>query len=317
MSETAGAKVASVTSPRIAIGPEPRESVVRAVRIAGGEPTPVDAEADALVWLEPRDLAGLGQALKTASAARWVQLPFAGIERVAEAGLLDSDHVWTCAKGAYAEPVAEHALMLALAGLRLLRRRITARSWGEPGGESLYDEPVTILGGGGIATSLIGLLTPMRCPVTVVRRQPDPVPGAARTVRTEQRREAMAGAKVVVVALALTPATEGIVGPAELAAMRPDAWLVNVARGRHVDTDALVTALRERAIGGAALDVTDPEPLPDGHPLWNLENCIITPHTADTEEMIDRLLGQRIEANVAAFANGRPLLGVVDPEAGY
>jgi phosphoglycerate dehydrogenase-like enzyme len=317
MTETAGAKVASVTSPRIAIGPEPRESVVRAVRIAGGEPTPVDADADALVWLEPRDLPGLGQALKTASAARWVQLPFAGIERVAEAGLLDSDHVWTCAKGAYAEPVAEHALMLALAGLRLLRRRITARSWGEPGGESLYDEPVTILGGGGIATSLIGLLTPMRCPVTVVRRQPDPVPGATRTVRTEQRREAMAGAKVVVVALALTPATEGIVGPAELAAMRPDAWLVNVARGRHVDTDALVTALRERAIGGAALDVTDPEPLPDGHPLWDLDNCIITPHTADTEEMIDRLLGQRIEANVAAFAAGRPLLGVVDPEAGY
>ena len=306
-----------MTSPRIAIGPEPRESVARAVRIAGGEPTPVDAEADALVWLEPRDLAGLGQALKAAPAARWVQLPFAGIERVAEAGLLDSDHVWTCAKGAYAEPVAEHALMLALAGLRLLRRRITARSWGEPGGESLYDEPVTILGGGGIATSLIGLLTPMRCPVTVVRRQADPVPGAARTMQTGQRREAMAGAKVVVVALALTPATEGIVGPGELAAMRADAWLVNVARGRHVDTDALVTALRERAIGGAALDVTDPEPLPDGHPLWDLDNCIITPHTADTEEMIDRLLGQRIEANVAAFAAGRPLLGVVDPAEGY
>lgn len=306
-----------MTSPRIAIGPEPRESVVRAVRIAGGEPAPVDADADALVWLDSHDLAGLGQALKAAPAARWVQLPFAGIERVAEAGLLDSDHVWTCAKGAYAEPVAEHALMLALAGLRVLRRRITARSWGEPAGESLYDEPVTILGGGGIATSLIDLLTPMRCPVTVVRRQPDPVPGAARTVQTEQRREAMAGAKVVVVALALTPATEGIVGPAELAAMRPDAWLVNVARGRHVDTDALVTALRERAIGGAALDVTDPEPLPDGHPLWDLENCIITPHTADTQEMIDRLLGQRIEANVAAFAAGRPLLGVVDPTAGY
>jgi phosphoglycerate dehydrogenase-like enzyme len=63
--------------------------------------------------------------------------------------------------------------------------------------------------------------------------------------------------------------------------------------------------------------VTDPEPLPDGHPLWDLENCIITPHTADTQEMIDRLLGQRIEANVAAFAAGRPLLGVVDPTAGY
>jgi phosphoglycerate dehydrogenase-like enzyme len=306
-----------VSSPRIAIGPDPRESVVRAVRIAGGEPAPIDADADALVWLDPSDLAGLGQALKATPAARWVQLPFAGIERVAEAGLLDTDRTWTCAKGAYAEPVAEHALMLALAGLRLLRRRIRARSWGENGGESLYDQPVTILGGGGIATSLISLLTPMRCPVTVVRRQADPVPGAVRTVRTEQRLEALAGAKVVVVALALTPATERVIGPAELAAMRPDAWLVNVARGRHVDTEALVTALRERAIGGAALDVTDPEPLPDGHPLWDLDNCIITPHTADTEEMIDRMLGRRIEANVAAFAAGKPLLGVIDPTAGY
>jgi phosphoglycerate dehydrogenase-like enzyme len=314
---TAGAKVASVSSPRIAIGPDPRESVVRAVRIAGGKPAPVDADADALVWLDPGDLAGLGRALKATPAARWVQLPFAGIERVAEAGLLDTDHTWTCAKGAYAEPVAEHALMLALAGLRLLRRRISARSWGENGGESLYDQPVTILGGGGIATSLISLLTPMRCPVTVVRRQADPLAGAARTLRTEQRIEALAGAKVVVVALALTRATEHIIGPAELAAMRPDAWLVNVARGRHVDTGALVTALRERAIGGAALDVTDPEPLPDGHPLWDLDNCIITPHTADTEEMIDRLLGRRIEANVAAFAAGQPLLGVIDPAAGY
>jgi phosphoglycerate dehydrogenase-like enzyme len=291
--------------------------VVRAVRIAGGEPAPVNADADALVWLDPGDLAGLGQALKATPAARWVQLPFAGIERVAEAGLLDDDRTWTCAKGAYAEPVAEHGLMLALAGLRQLRRRISARSWGEAAGESLYDQPVTILGGGGIATSLMSLLAPMRCPVTVVRRQADPLPGAARTLRTEQRLEALAGAKVVVVALALTQATEHIIGPAELAAMRPDAWLVNVARGRHVDTDALVTALRERAIGGAALDVTDPEPLPDGHPLWDLENCIITPHTADTEEMIDRLLGRRIEANVAAFAAGRPLLGVVDPAAGY
>ena len=313
---TAGAKVASVSSPRIAIGPDPRESVVRAVRIAGGA-GPVDADADALVWLDPGDLAGLGRALKATPAARWVQLPFAGIERVAEAGLLDTDHTWTCAKGAYAEPVAEHALMLALAGLRLLRRRISARSWGEAAGESLYDQPVTILGGGGIATSLISLLAPMRCPVTVVRRQADPLPGAARTLRTEQRLEAVAGAKVVVVALALTRATEHIIGPAELAAMRPDAWLVNVARGRHVDTGALVTALRERAIGGAALDVTDPEPLPDGHPLWDLDNCIITPHTADTEEMIDRLLGRRIEANVAAFAAGQPLLGVIDPAAGY
>jgi phosphoglycerate dehydrogenase-like enzyme len=99
--------------------------------------------------------------------------------------------------------------------------------------------------------------------------------------------------------------------------MRPDAWLVNVARGPHVDTDALVEALRGRVIGGAALDVTDPEPLPDGHPLWDLDNCIITPHTADTAEMVERMLNLRIEHNVAAFAAGAPLAGLVDPAAGY
>jgi phosphoglycerate dehydrogenase-like enzyme len=306
-----------VTKPRIAIGPVPRESALQAVRTAGGEPVPTDAAADALVWLDPADMDGLGKALAAASSARWVQLPFAGIERVAAAGLIDPARTWTCAKGAYAEPVAEHALMLALAGLRFLRRRITAHSWGKAAGESLYDQPVTILGGGGIATSLLELLAPLRAHVTVVRRQPGEVPGAVRTLQTGQLHEALEQARVVFVALALTPSTEHIIGAAELAAMRPDAWLVNVARGRHVDTGALVTALRERTIGGAALDVTDPEPLPDGHPLWDLVNCIITPHTADTAEMVERMLARRIQENVAAFAAGEPLAGVVDPAAGY
>jgi len=122
---------------------------------------------------------------------------------------------------------------------------------------------------------------------------------------------------VVFLALALTPETERIIGAAELDAMRGDAWLVNVARGRHVDTEALVTALRSGAIGGAALDVTDPEPLPDGHPLWDLPNCIITPHTADTPEMAERMLARRIEENVARFAAGEPLVGLIDTAAGY
>jgi phosphoglycerate dehydrogenase-like enzyme len=306
-----------VKKPRIAIGPDAREFAVQAVRDGGGEPVGIDAEADALVWLDPADMDGLGKALDATTGARWVQLPFAGVERVAAAGILSPDRTWTCAKGAYAEPVAEHALMLALAGLRHLRERVTARSWGKAAGESLYDEPVTILGGGGIAMSLLDLLAPLRAAVTVVRRQPGELPGAVRTLQTSQLHEALADARVVFVALALTPSTEHIIGAAELAAMRTDAWLVNVARGRHVDTGALVTALRDRAIGGAALDVTDPEPLPDGHPLWDLENCIITPHTADTQEMIKHMLARRIRENVAAFAAGEPLLGLVDPEAGY
>ena len=122
---------------------------------------------------------------------------------------------------------------------------------------------------------------------------------------------------MVFLALALTPDTEHIIGAAELGRMRPDAWLVNVARGRHVDTGALVTALSRGAIGGAALDVTDPEPLPDGHPLWALERCIITPHTADTDEMVQRLLAERIRQNVARFAAGQPPDGVIDPDVGY
>jgi phosphoglycerate dehydrogenase-like enzyme len=294
-----------------------RESTVRAVRAAGGEVVPTDGSARALVWLDPADVSGLRAALAAAPAAGWVQLPFAGVERMAEAGLIDPARTWTCAKGAYAEPVAEHALMLAMAGLRFLPERVTARSWGKAAGESLYDQPVTILGGGGIAATLLTLLAPMRTRVTVVRRQPGDVPGAARTLQTSQLHEALPGALVVFVALALTPATTHIIGAAELAAMRPDAWLVNVARGPHVDTAALVDALRGQAIGGAALDVTDPEPLPDGHPLWDLDNCIITPHTADTDEMVERMLNLRIGHNVAAFAAGQPLAGLVDPAAGY
>jgi phosphoglycerate dehydrogenase-like enzyme len=311
------ARVRNVTVLRVALGPSRPDYAEKAIRDGGGEPVDVGAEVDALVWLDPADLDGLRAALATASSARWVQLPFAGVERVAAAGLFDPARTWTSAKGAYAEPVAEHALALALAGLRQLRRRITARSWGEPAGISLYDQPVTILGGGGITASLLGLLAPLRVTATVVRHRPDPVPGAARTVDSSGLHEALASAQVVFLALALTPSTEHIIGAAELAAMRSDAWLVNVARGRHVDTDALVSALTDGAIGGAALDVTDPEPLPDGHPLWELERCIITPHTADTMEMIKPLLGRRIRDNVARFAAGEPLIGVVDPALGY
>ena len=306
-----------MTAPLVAVGPDREVFAEKAIRDGGGEPADVDARADALVWLDPADIDGLRAALATASSARWVQLPYAGVEGLAEAGILDPGRAWTSAKGAYAEPVAEHALMLALAGLRLLRERITARSWGEPAGISLYDQPVTILGGGGITASLLGLLAPLRVTATVVRHQPEPLPGAARTVGQADLREALAGAQVVFLALALTPSTERIIGPAALAAMRPDAWLVNVARGGHVDTDALVAALDAGAIGGAALDVTDPEPLPDGHPLWDQERCIITPHSADTPEMIRPLLARRIRDNVARFAAGEPLIGLVDPALGY
>ncbi|HEY6276505.1 MAG TPA: NAD(P)-dependent oxidoreductase [Streptosporangiaceae bacterium] len=99
--------------------------------------------------------------------------------------------------------------------------------------------------------------------------------------------------------------------------MAPGAWLVNVARGGLVDTGALVDALRAGRIGGAALDVTEPEPLPAGHPLWDLGNCLITPHTADTEEMTRPMLADRITDNVRRLIAGEKLAGLVDPDLGY
>ncbi len=306
-----------MTPPRVAVGPFPSTFATDAVRDGGGIVVDRDDRPDSLVWLDPADVAGLTNWLAEVPDARWVQLPFAGVERVAEAGLLDDERIWTCAKGAYAEPVAEHALTLALAGLRHLPARVAARSWGIPAGTSLYDSNVTIVGGGGIANSLLKQLAPFRVEATVVRRRPDPVPGAARTLSVDRLHEALGDALVVVLALALTPETTGIVGAAELAAMDDRAWLVNVARGRHVDTGALVAALRDGVIAGAALDVTDPEPLPDGHPLWNLDNCIVTPHTADTIEMVVPLLAGRIRNNVRLLVAGEPLEGLVDASAGY
>jgi phosphoglycerate dehydrogenase-like enzyme len=304
-------------APRIAVGPTSSPFAVDAVRGGGGLPVKLGEEADALVWLSAHDLDGLRAALDDQPEVRWVQLPFAGVENAAAAGVIDTTRTWTSAKGAYAKPVAEHALLLALAGLRLLPQRIRAHSWGSPAGTTLFDAAVTVVGGGGIAEELLRLLAPFQVKATVVRRQAEPVPGAARTLTTGDLDQALAGALVVFLALAQTPETEGIIGPRQMDAMDEQAWLVNVARGGLVRTDALVAALRDGTIGGAALDVTDPEPLPDGHPLWTCPNCIITPHTADTWEMIMPLLADRVRVNVARFAAGEPLVGLVDPAAGY
>ena len=136
-------------------------------------------------------------------------------------------------------------------------------------------------------------------------------------LEADRYAHALPGADLVVVALALTPETEGIIAAGELGLMERHAWLVNVARGRHVVTDDLVAALREGKIGGAGLDVTEPEPLPSGHPLWSLPNCLITPHVGNTPEMAVPLLAARIVTNVRRFASGEELIGPVDVDAGY
>ena len=309
---------------RVAVRPKGTREWVRDAVLAGGGEIVSPSEAEALVWTddahgpgEQPGPAALHELLDASPNIRWVQLPWAGVEPYANAGVFDHDHIWTCGKGVYARPVAEHALTLALAGMREIKRYATSREWSEQSGISLMGGNVTILGGGGIATELIKLLRPFECEITVVRRRPEPMEGVARLVNYEMRFDAMRHADVVVVACALTPETQGLISSVELELMEPHAWLVNVARGQHIITEDLVLALRGDIIGGAALDVTDPEPLPEGHPLWDLPNCLITPHTANTEDMAVPLLSERITDNVRRYRAGEELLGCVDPNLGY
>lgn len=306
--------------PRIVIGPRAEPFAARAVAEGGGEVVLEGDRADGLVWAQSH-LDGLCEAIEQCRGLRWVQLPLAGVERIVEAGIMARPSaaglVWTCAKGAYAKPVAEHAVALALAGLRCLPKRARARSWGEPAGTSLYGASVTILGGGGICRELLSLMAPFNVRVTVVRRRQEEMAGAVRVLSAHEVTDALADALVVFIALALTAETVGVIGAKELSVMGSGTWLVNVARGRHVDTQALVTALTAGQLAGAALDVTEPEPLPEGHPLWSLPNCLITPHTADTPEMVQPFLAKRISDNVRRFGAGLPLVGIVDPVAGY
>jgi len=300
----------------IAIVPSGVGWVEEAVRAGGGVPVEPE-EAEGLVWLNSWVVDGLAEVLEAAPQIRWVQLSLAGVERFAATGIFRDGRRWTCAKEIYADQVAEHALGLGLAGLRSMVVSARATSWQPPGGRVLLDGRVTVLGGGGIAQALLRLLQPFRTENTVVRRHPGQMEGASRCVGPDDLHGALADADLVVVALALTPETEGIVDAAALAAMSEHAWLVNVARGRHVRTEDLVDALRAGAIGGAALDVTDPEPLPDGHPLWGMPNALITPHIANTPEMTVAPLAALIRENVHRFAEGQPLLGGIDPALGY
>jgi phosphoglycerate dehydrogenase-like enzyme len=225
--------------------------------------------------------------------------------------------LFTSAKGSYREPVAEHALALSLALMRVIPERVITKTWGRQFADSLYDSNVLIFGGGGITEELLKLLAPFRTKVTVIRKNPAPMQGAWQTLGFEQLDTELPNADLVILAAALTSETRYLFDSAKFALMKPTAYLVNIARGPMVNTADLIGALNQEVIAGAAVDVTDPEPLPDGHPLWNAKNIIITPHTADTRKQVVRLFSDRIRENLKAYGKGKPLVGVVDPELGY
>ena len=292
-----------------------RPDLEQAAREAGAVVVPA-AEAEALIWTQASgDPADMRAAVDQNPHLRWVHLGPAGIERFVP--YLDADRMWTCGKGVFARPVAELALALTLAGFRRIHRFARASSWGDLDGMTLFGAKVAVLGGGGIAETLAELLVPFEAEVTVIRNRVQPMPNVTHVVGSTGLEGALERADVVVLALALTPATEHIIDVRALERMQDHAWLVNVARGSHVDTDALVDALRDGSIGGAALDVTEPEPLPTGHPLWDMPNALITPHTANPRSIGGALVAQRLRENVRRFGAGEPLLGPIDVTLGY
>jgi phosphoglycerate dehydrogenase-like enzyme len=307
----------SSSGPLVAVEPAGvRSFLADAVVAGGGKVVPPD-EAEALVWAETHAPDGLAKVLDDHRQLGWVQLPFAGIEPYVEVVRAHADRTWTCGKGVYAEPVAEHALGLILAGRRGLDRFARRRTWTGQYGHNLLGARVTLVGGGGIAESLLRLLGPFGCTVTVVRTTPHPMAGAAQVVAADRLDEALTGADVVVLALPLVPETVGLIDGRRLGLLAPGAALVNVARGPHVVTDDLIPALDTGPLASVGLDVTEPEPLPDGHPLWDRPDVIITPHTANTLEMALPLLSGRVTENVRRYAAGETLLGPVDPARGY
>ncbi|MDP8929664.1 MAG: D-isomer specific 2-hydroxyacid dehydrogenase family protein [Actinomycetota bacterium] len=288
--------------------------MVSAVRRAGGRVAEDLHEADAVVWLDsdPESLMS-----RLHDGLRWVQLPSAGVRSGVEAGLLDRELQVTSTAGAYAPQVAEHALALLLACFRQLHRYARASAWAPQETRSLAGSTAAIVGAGGIGTALIELLGGLQVQILAVNRSGEAVDGAQATLPASRLDEVWPKVDAVVLSAPETPETHHLVGRAQLSAMRDDVALVNVARGTLVDTAALVEALAEERIGVAALDVTDPEPLPDDHPLWREPRALITCHTANPRDALETALVERVERDVERFAAGEQLLGVVDPDRGY
>ena len=302
----------------VALEPKQFPSYLEAIESAGAKVVPVSPEVRALVWTDYANPQGLADLLKSNPQLEWVQLPFAGVDAFSE--IIHSDPVFTSAKRSYSEPVAEHALMLCMALGRILPERIRAKSWGKKHADSLFDAEVLLIGGGGISEQLAEFLIPFRSQVTVVRKRPEQ-PFAesftGKVVGFDSLDDQLAKAQFVVLACALTEETRFLFNRERFSLMRSDSYLVNIARGEVVDQEALLEALSSGQIAGAATDVTYPEPLPEGHPMWSEPRLIITPHTADTLTQITSLLSERLRVNVSAWLAGGPLTGVVDKVLGY
>jgi len=303
---------------RVALWPRVDSAVVAAVVRAGGEVVPPE-DASAVLWMQSKT-AGIREVLLPQH--EWVFLPAAGVDRWFASGIIDEKRIWTDARGVYARGVAEHTVALILAALRRLPECLRATSWERRPGRLLAGLTVVIVGAGGIGQATARLLAPFSTRLVAVTRSGLPVEHFSQVIPATGLLPALASADIVVLAVPLTSSTRELIAADELRAIGPGGCLVNVARGALVDTAALVRSLQAGELGSAALDVTEPEPLPVGHPLWTMPNVVITPHVANPALAVpwdahEPEMLERIERDVRAWINGAPFENVIDPARGY
>ncbi|MGA1183454.1 MAG: NAD(P)-dependent oxidoreductase, partial [Ilumatobacteraceae bacterium] len=198
---------------RIAVGPASAPEWLRDAVRAGGCEVVDYAQAQGVVWGDPRGADALGEVLREHQHLAWVQLPFAGIENFVVH--LDDERVWTSGKGVYAEPVAELCMAFLLGGLRHVIGYSRVREWTVDHGRYLLGGNIVIVGGGGITASLVRMLQGFNTHITVVRRHDTPLPGVQRVVTQAHLHEVLPAADAVVLACALTPETMGLIGARE------------------------------------------------------------------------------------------------------
>lgn len=262
--------------------------------------------------------------LAAAKSLHWIQAMSVGVERcVTVPGIADRGIVLTNMQRASGLPIAEHAIAMTLAlarGLPRFIRQQQAGQWREDttGMREIGGRTLLVVGLGGIGTEVARRAHALGMRVTAIRNSSrEGPPFVARVGLPSELLAFAAEADVVVNATPLTPETTGIFDREFFAAMPKGGYFISVGRGGSTVTADLVEALRSGQLGGAGLDVTDPEPLPEGHALWSLPNVIISPHVSATSEAQSERNWVLIAENLRRYVAGEPLLNVVDIRRGY
>jgi phosphoglycerate dehydrogenase-like enzyme len=254
----------------------------------------------------------------------WVHSRSAGLDGLLFPELVESPVRLTNGRGVYSESLGEFVVGAILYFAKDLRRMIRNQAAGEWEPFDIVEvrgQTVGIVGYGDIGRAVATRVRALGMRVLGVKRHGPPAheadPLAERIYGPEGLVKMISRSDYVVAAAPLTPETLGLIGEPELAAMKPDAVLINVGRGPVIQEAALVTALSEKRIKGAALDVFDTEPLPQGHPFYKLENVLLSPHCADhTPDWLDQAM-RFFLAQFERFRKGEPLRNVVDKKIGY